>query len=72
MTKIRGIAKKTALQLSTVKNRESIIEAVKFVSDNNDLLSANARTKYENKFSLKSWSAGWKKVLDDKESEFNT
>ncbi len=53
-------------------NPESIIEAVKFVSDNNDLLSANARTKYENKFSLKSWSAGWKKVLDDKESEFNT
>ena len=28
ITKIRGIAKKTALQLSMVKNRESIIEAV--------------------------------------------
>ena len=53
-------------------NPESIIEAVKFVSDNNEFLSANARTKYENKFSLKSWSAGWMKVLDDKDSEFNT
>ncbi len=49
----------------------SIIDAVKFISKNINTIGENARLKYEEKFSPNTWSKGWGKVLDNKESRFN-
>lgn len=49
----------------------SIVRAVNFVSRNINTIGANARIKYEKKFSPNTWSRGWGRVLDNKESGFN-